>query len=212
MAIVYPLTFPTIKQASAITWGGRSAVAVSVSVFSFVQQSQRHQGQMWFGTVTFPPMERADAAEFQAFLASLNGREGTFNYGDPAAKTARGVATGTPLANTVGSPSTNLKRGQEFITDGWTASQTGILKAGDYLQVGSGSGAHLHMNLTDQNSDGSGNATFDLWPRLRENVANNAVIVVASPVGLFRLVSSEWSWTEQPGPLWSLAFDIAEAL
>ena len=31
--------------------------------------------------------------------------------------------------------------GAALITDGWTASQTGILKAGDWLQLGSGSTA-----------------------------------------------------------------------
>lgn len=212
MAISYPLTFPTVQQASSISWGGRSSVAVSLSPFSFAQQAQRHQGQMWFGSVSLPPMERPRAAEFQAFLTSLNGREGTFLYGDPLGVTARGAATGTPLANTVGSPSTNLKRGQELITDGWSTGVTGILKAGDYIQLGSGSSAHLHMQLVDVNSDSSGNATLDLWPRLRETVANDDEIVVVAPKGLFRMLSSEWQWSEQPGGLFSLAFEIAEAL
>jgi hypothetical protein len=126
-------------------------------------------------------MKREDAAPIVAALMGLQGIRGTFYFGDPQWTSPQGIGTGTPLVN--GASQT----GQDLITDGWTVSQTGIVKAGDWLQIGSGSTQQICMVLADANSDGSGNATISLFPRIRTAFADNVAITVTSPKGVWRL-------------------------
>lgn len=179
MAISYPLTLPS-SPIARVVFSAASAVSISRSPFSFISQVQQFAGQTWFADITLAPMKRTTAEEWVSFMLKLNGRQGTFLLGDPSKATPRGVATGTPLVNG------GSQTGQTLVTDGWTTSQTGILKKGDMIQLGQ----RLHAVLDDVNSDGSGNATIDIWPRLRESPANNSSVIVSNCVGLFRLTSN----------------------
>lgn len=187
MATSFPVTLPTTGT-RRISIRQASVVAVGQSPYTLEQQVQRRQGQVWALNFEYAPLARADAEALVAALCSLNGREGSFLFGDSASKTARGIATGTPLVK--GASQT----GEDLITDGWTAGQTGILKAGDWLQLGTGSTSRLYKNLTDVNSDGSGNATLTLWPRIFTAWADNAPITVSFPKGVFRLTDDGTDW------------------
>tara|TARA_B100000686_G_C16266011_1_gene701667 strand:- start:50 stop:670 length:621 start_codon:yes stop_codon:yes gene_type:complete len=200
MAITYPLSIPTNVSFSQARMIARSVVGVSRSPFTGEEQIQKHQGQWFEFDGKLPPMTRANAEEWIAFLLKLNGRQYTFLLGDPSAKTARGIATGTPLIN--GASQT----GNSLITDGWTASQTGILKAGDYFQIGTGANARLYKVLQDADSDGSGNATFDIWPSINTAYADDAALIVSSTVGLFRLASNEMGWDISTAQNYGIAF------
>jgi len=200
MAISYPLSHPTNVGFASASFTARAVVAVSRSPFTGAQQVQKHQGQWWEFEGSLPPMTRATAEEWVAFLLSLNGMQGTFLLGDPLGTTARGIATGTPLVK--GASQT----GNSLITDGWTASQTGIMKAGDYFQLGTASSSKLYKVLSDTNSDGSGDATFDIWPAINTAVADNAALTVASAKGLFRLASNEMRFNLQLAQRYGVAF------
>lgn len=206
MSITYPLALPAVTGLQSIRLFARPVVALAESPFTLQQQVQRHAGQAWGAAVSLPPMRRAAAEEWWAFLLKLNGVEGTFLLGDPAGATARGIATGTPLVKGAG------QTGNSLITDGWTVSQTGILKAGDYIQLGSGATARLYKNLNDVNSDGSGDATLDIWPRLRSSPADNAPIVVSACQGVFRLESNEIAADIGAALFYGLNFGCVEAI
>ncbi|KKN45867.1 hypothetical protein LCGC14_0678620 [marine sediment metagenome] len=184
MAITYPLALPTVGLFVRFSLTTQSANAESVSPFTFERQIQTHQGMLWLAGITLAPMKRASAEEWRSFFLKLNGKQGTFLMGDLGAKFPRGIAAGTPLVDGAG------QTGQELDTKGWTTEITGILKAGDYIQIGTGLTSRLYKNLNDVNSDSGGLATLDIWPRLRESPANSAVIVVSEPKGLFRLSSN----------------------
>lgn len=202
MSISYPLTLPSTKSPARISFTSSSAVAVSRSPWTYNSQVQAFSGQVWLADISLPAMERADAEQWISFLLKLNGQEGTFLLGDGAAKTPRGTAAGSPLVN--GASQT----GQSLITDGWT-SGSAVLKAGDYIQIGQ----RLYKVLNDVTSDGSGNATLDIWPRLRESPANNDPIVTASCVGLFRLASNQTPlFSVDAAKLYGLGFNAVEAL
>jgi hypothetical protein len=181
-------------------------VGVSQSPFTAVQQVYRYTGQFWEADITLPPMKRADAEYWISFLLKLNGPYGTFLMGDPNGATARGVATGTPLVNGSG------QTGNELVTDGWTTSTTGILKAGDYIQLGTGATSRLYKVLDDVNSDGSGNATLTVWPDLRSAPADNAAITVSNTKTTFRLNSAQTSWDINEATIYGLTFGAREAL
>lgn len=202
MTITYPIDLPSTPAPAKIRIYPRAIVAVGISPFTAAQQVYKHQGQLWQADITLPPMLRADAAPWIAAMLQLNGRYGTFRLGDSSARTPRGIATGTPLVK--GASQT----GQVLLTDGWTISQTGILKQGDYIQIGD----RLYMIMVDANSDGSGNATLDIWPRLRESPADNAAITTSNCKGLFRLTSNEMPWDVSPKPVFEMSFSAVEAI
>lgn len=206
MTISYPITLPTTPGFTTAQFTKRNAVGVSESPFSYVQQVYQHQGQLWEASLGLPLMKRATAAPWIAALASLGGQFGTFYLGDPDARTARGIATGAPLVQ--GASQTGLT----LVTDGWTINQTGILLAGDYIQIGSGAAQRMYMVTVDADSDGSGDSTLDIWPRLRESPANNAVITVSNCKGVFRLQSSEDSWAADFRGLFQIKLDAIEAI
>lgn len=206
MAITYPLSLPTNKGLAKIRLTANNVVGVSQSPFTAKQQIYKYTGQFWEAEISLPPMKRADAEYWISFLLKLNGSYGTFLLGDPNGGTARGVATGTPLVNG-GSQS-----GNELVTDGWTNSTTGILKAGDYIQLGSDSSSQLYKVLDDVNSNGSGQATLTIWPDIRTSPSDNAVITVSNAKGVFRLSSNAQAWDINEATFYGMTFAAREAL
>ena len=206
MAITYPITLPLGEVAREVRFGSRSHVGLTSSPFTGEQQVFAHAGALWQLEIELKPMRRAEAEAWIAALVSLNGREGTFLFGDPVNTSPRGVGTGTPLVN--GASQT----GRTLVTDGWTVSQTGILKTGDWFQLGSGSTTRLHKVMADSNSDGSGNATLEIWPRLRESPADDAAIVVTNPVGQWRLAENLFDWSIGMARFYGLHLSAVEAL
>jgi hypothetical protein len=200
MAITYPLSLPDVTSYRSARMTARTVVGVTRSPFTGAQQVQKHQGQWWEFEAALVPMARVNAEGWIAFLLSLNGMQGTFLLGDPLGSTARGIGTGTPLVNG------GSQTGSSLITDGWTASQTGILKAGDYFQLGTGSSSKLYKVLADANSDGSGNATFDIFPEINTAVADNSALTISSARGVFRLATNEMGFEFKQAQQYGLAF------
>lgn len=206
MSISYPLSIPTVSGIMRVRWAANDVVAVAQSPFTASQQVYRYTGQFWEADITLPPMKRDDAEHWISFLLKLNGPFGTFLLGDPNGATPRGLATGSPLVNGAG------QTGYELITDGWTVSQTGILKVGDYIQLGSAATARLYKVLDDVNSDASGNATLDLWPDLRSAPSDNETITVSNAKTNFRLASAQTSWDINEATIYGLTFGARESL
>lgn len=189
MPITYPLTLPAAPIFSGVRFTARSVVAISESPFTLQSQVQEYAGQRLEVEASLPPMTRSQAEYWNATMLKLNGMRGTFLLGDTAGKKPRGIATGSPVVNGAG------QTGNELLTTGWSASISGILLAGDYIQIGAGSSARLHKVLDDASSNVSGQATLLLWPSLRSSPANSAPIITSNTVGVFRLASNEMAWT-----------------
>jgi len=206
MAITYPLTLPSHTGIRNITLRAVNTVGMSMSPFTYQQQAVAHAGQRWEVDVTLPAMNRADAEQWVAFLVSLRGRFGTFTLGDPVGASPRGSAGGTPLVN--GASQT----GGTLNIDGCTASQTGWLKAGDYIQLGTAGSATLHKVLADADSNGSGEVALDIWPYIRTAPSDNATVVVTNTVGRFRLADNEQNWSIRETALYGITFGGVEAI
>ncbi len=206
MAITYPLNLPTATGINNITLRQVNATVTTQSPFSFAQQTLVHPGKRWEADVVLPPMNNTDARIWLSWMTSLKGSEGTFLMGDPLHTSPTGSAGGTPLVN--GASQT----GDELIIDGATAGQTGWLKAGDYIQLGSGSSTELYIVLADANSDGSGNVTLDIWPDLRTSPANNAAVTTSNCKGLFRMSSNTSEFRINDANFYGIQFSAIEAL
>lgn len=206
MAITYPLTLPSHTGRRSMELRATNAVTVERSPFTYASQAQASAGQMWQADVTLPPMKRADAEAWVAWLVSLRGSFGTFLMGDPIGATPRGAGGGTPLVN--GSSQT----GQDLNIDGCTPDITGWLKAGDYVQLGSAGSATLHKVLADVSTNGSGEATLTLWPHIRTAPSDNAAVTISNTVGRWRLASSESSWSVNEASIYGISFSCMEAI
>eukprot|EP00919_Chromeraceae_sp_WS-2016_P057369 GHVR01135993.1.p1 GENE.GHVR01135993.1~~GHVR01135993.1.p1 ORF type:complete len:196 (+),score=22.91 GHVR01135993.1:288-875(+) len=194
MAISYPLSLPTNVGMASIELRARNTVAVSMSPFTYKQQTHSYDGQMWEADITLPPMNRDDAESWVSFLMSLKGRAGTFLLYDPSAKSARGTATSATVTGSAGD-------------DSLTVVMTGTLKAGDYIQIGSASDATLHKVLVDQDGDG----TLEVWPKLRKD-RTDELANLTSASGLFRLASNETAWSVDNASFFGISFGATEVV
>lgn len=204
MAITYPISFPNIGI-QAVNIRGQSVVGISSSPFTGQQQVYKHQGQWWEMEVTLPPMKREDAEKVAAFLLKLNGKYGTFLFGDPIASTTLGTGAGTPLVNG------GSQTGDELVTDGWDADSD-VLKAGDWIQLGTLGDSRLYKILDDVTSDGSGNATLNIWPSLRASPTDDQSIVVANTKGVWRMSSNSVDYSIDRASIYGITFACVEAL
>ena len=194
MAISYPLSLPTNIGMASIELRAKNTVAVSSSPFTYKQTVYAYDAQMWEADVTLPPMNRDDAESWIAFLMSLKGRYGTFLLNDPSATSVRGTATSATITGSAGDSSVSV-------------SMTGTLKAGDYLQLGSGNDSTLHKVLEDKNGTG----TLEIWPKLRK-ARSNVAADLTSARGLFRLASNETAWSVNDASFYGISFGATEVV
>ena len=194
MALSYPLATPTTIGIESIELRAVNAVAVSQSPFTYKQQIVSHSGQKWEASVNIPSVHRDKAAEWKAMLVGLKGQTGTFLLGDPDYATPQGTVSSCVLSGNVGDETASVV-------------MTGTLKAGDYIQLGSGASSKLHQVLLDQDGDG----TIEIWPSLRSNYTSSTV-VFNSPKGVFRLATNMTSWSINNASIYGISFEAVEAV
>ena len=203
--LTLPVTLPDHDFAK-ITLSAQHQTARTTSPFSYHSQVFVHSGQRWMADVDLPLQTRADAEAWLAILMELAGGAGEIHLGDPAGAVPRGTANGTPLVD--GASQT----GQQLDTKGWTPSQTGVLLAGDYIEIGSGTSRRLYKIVADADADGTGLATLKIWPRLRESPSDGAAISTSDTRGTFEIPPQDFGWQWQPPTLTSLKFHAVEAI
>lgn len=201
------LTMPTSSCIASVILSLTRVVGMTASPFTLEEQSFKWQGEAWSVDFRMPPLtKRSVASQWISFALNLQGTFGTFYLGDPSARQPRGVATGTPVVDGIN------QSGNTLLTRGWSNSVTGILLAGDYIQIGTGTNSRLHMVTADANSDSSGDASLSIVPALRSSPADGTAITVNNPVGVFRLRDNSWSWSVDPGPIYRLSFQAVEVV
>ncbi len=177
------------------------------SPFTLEEQSFKWPGEQWAIDFNLPPqITREVASQWIAFGLKVKGSFNNFLMGDPSAKIPMGIATGTPQVDG------NNQTGDALLTKGWTPSTQNILKAGDYIQLGSGLTSRLHMILDDVSSEPGGGALLSISPTLRYSPTNNATITVINPRGVFRMVDNAFSWNVVPAKIYRMSFRAQEVL
>lgn len=179
--------------------------AVGQVISPFTQQSQT---QIWSGAdyweldLSLPPMKRADAVKWIAWLAAMRGKANVFQYQDILGLHPQGSQSGTPLTD-----GTHLASAITLNTRGWTANAQGVLLTGDYITVG----YRLHMVLQDVNADAAGKASTEVWPSLREAIADGVTVITQGTTGLFRLADNARSWSVNQAKIYTFSFKAVEA-
>ena len=203
MAITYPLTLPSHTGIAQIELRAINAVAYSQSPFTFAGQAHAYSGETWQADITLPPMKRADAEQWIAFLISLRGQYGTFYLGDPSATSPRGtVSTNSDVNAATGSA------GDRTVSLTITSGET--LLAGDYIQIGTTSNRTLHKVLEDVTGTGAAQ-DVEIWPALRAN-KSSAGVNILNTTGKFRLASNQQNWSVNEASIYGLTFGAFEAI
>ncbi len=170
-------------------------IAEAESPFTLSGQTYDWGGARWEGSVSFEvggfdSLNYDELCEMKAFIMACKGKTNSFLFGDPEylVRGARGTASGTPLVKG------GSQTGVSLVVDGFTPSQTGVVKAADYIQLGTGVDARLYGVLADANSNGSGEATILLDRPLRSSPADNAAVVINGAKGAFKLAINNAGW------------------
>jgi hypothetical protein len=165
-----PIDMPTTPGFTTCRFGLETNTQTFTSPLTKNVQRMLLGGARWAATYSLPAMTRDKAAAWKAFFDLLEGSANTFNAFDPDCKTPRGAGTGTPLVNG------GSQTGSALTIDGCTHGIV-FLKAGDYFSVN----GELKRMTSDATADGSGNATLNFKPALRNSPADNAAITVQKP-------------------------------
>ncbi len=100
----------------------------------------------------------------------------------------------------------------------WGAQFEEGAAASSYILTTSASGTRaattkrLHKVLQDVTSNSSGEATLDIWPRLRYSPADLAMVTTVNAQGTFRLASNERGWSVGPDKVYDIGFSAVEAI
>ena len=210
MSITYPLSLPTSIGFGSVEFTARNVTGVSESPFTLNQQVLQWDGERWEVDVSLPPMKRDLAEEWVVFLMSLKGRVGTFLLGDPNATNPQG--NGKNYSDTILTRAEASIGDTSFSFDGATNSVTNYLKAGDYIQVGTGSDAVLYKCLEASNSNASGQLnSVEVWPSVRKTTANNTAVSIFNAKGLFRLNQPNMTYSINEISSYGIGFSAVEA-
>jgi len=198
------VSFPTTPGLRSLDISVKDATATVNSPYTGQTQAQLWPGgDMLLGTVTLPPMQRADADNWESALMQCRGMAYAFQMGDPLRQTPRGNPSGN--AQCVDSSANNVAMSTYLDTTGWTPSTANLLLPGDYIQIG----YRLHRALDPVSSDSGGNATISIWPSLREAPAN-ANVITSGTQGLWRLASNQRDWSSDYTGFTHMSFKIQE--
>lgn len=207
MSTAQIITLPSFLCFASVVMTISRVNGLSESPYNYEEQAFGWAGERWSAQLDVPnTLDAAKAAEIKAWGVRMKGRLNYVLFGDPSSKTPRGVATGAPQVKGSG------QVGNTLLTDGWTINTAGIMKAGDYIQLGSDSSSRLHMVVEDANSDSGGNAALIIEPALRSSPLDNSAIIVNEAKGLFRLTSDDWSWSVGLKKVHRFSFSLIEVV
>ena len=171
--------------------GKRSVKQFSAQYFSF--------------SVQMPPMNQADFQAFYAFLVKQQGSFQTFTFEYPLDNQGADKGETDILVNGA------LAIGSTTIAmDGFNASTTGVLKAGDFIKFANDT--KIYMVTADADSNASGEADISIEPPLQDAVVNNEAVTVNKPSFKVALVQDDLLYSTDASGFFSLSFDVREVL
>lgn len=191
MATVPILDFPDIIP-DVTEWALLTNTQIFTSPLSGDTQTVTMPGARWAASLTFDNLTPSTARELMAFLVKLKGPAGRFYLYDHTLPDPRGIA-GT--AGTYAMVDGANQVGDTIDTKGWTVSQSNMLLAGDYFQIGD----ELKMITETAASDSGGLSTLTFEPPIRNSPADSSNIILEKPMCVMRLIDDEqirWSNAE----------------
>ena len=162
-------------------------------------------GQYFSFTVQMPPMTQENGQAYFAFLQKQKGSFEDFTIAAPLDNLGAAKSETDILANgaqAIGDSSIAL--------DGFTANQSGALKAGDLIKFTGHTKVYMVRSDIDANS--SGQLTVLISPSLVTAIANNSAVVVNKPQFTVYLSSGEIIYSTDSSGFYSISFDVRESI
>ncbi len=166
----------------------------------------RQIGSQYFSfTVQMPPLQQEKAQEVFAFLQKQKGSFEDFTIVAPLGNL--GAGKGETDIQVVGS---QVVGDSQIELDGFSASQTGALKAGDLIKFANHSKVYMVRSTIDSEADG----TLDVLisPNLVASLADNEAVTVNKPSFTVYLESDEIMYSTDASGFYSISFDVREVI
>jgi hypothetical protein len=178
-----------------------AAIARVSSPFTLQTQVQDWGGRAWAYDLELTPVQGADGRALSVFFDALAGSFGRFLFADPSIVQ---TVPGTPVVSGAG------QTGDALTISGFPNS-TLVLRAGDFLSLGTGLDTRLYRVTANVTSNGSGVASVPIIPRLRASPADGAAVEVVAPKVLLRM-SGPVPTSISPAMIHRFAFSAVEAI
>ena len=166
----------------------------------------RQIGSQYFSfTVQMPPLQQEKAQEVFAFLQKQKGSFEDFTIVAPLDNLGAGKAE-TDI-QVVGS---HTSGDASIALDGFSASQTGALKAGDLIKFANHSKVYMVRDTADSLS--AGEMTLTIEPNLVASLADNEAVTVNKPSFTVYLENNEIMYSTDASGFYSISFDVREVI
>lgn len=166
----------------------------------------RQIGSQYFSfTVQMPPLQQEKAQEVFAFLQKQKGSFEDFTIVAPLDNVGASRFETDILVNgsqSAGDASIQL--------DGFAASTSGALKAGDLIKFANHS--KVYMVQSDIDSLGDGSLTVLISPNLVASLADNEAVTVNKPSFTVYLENNEIMYSTDASGFYSISFDVREVI
>jgi hypothetical protein len=196
--------FPTSPNFRSLNFKDNRPTLVNQTLSG--RKQVRQIGSQYFSfTVQMPPLQQEKAQEVFAFLQKQKGSFEDFTIVAPLDNLGAGKAE-TDIqvvgAHTSGDASIAL--------DGFTANQTGALKAGDLIKFASHSKVYMVRDTADSLS--AGEMTLTIEPNLVASLADNEAVTVNKPSFTVYLENNEIMYSTDASGFYSISFDVREVI
>jgi len=192
------ITFPSSPRPATMAWRLTQPAQVNISGWTGKRQVAASGRGWWECEIVFPPIVGTDSYnQWRAFLALARGAANDFQV--PYDPTPQSTLPHTVLTNGAN------QTGRAIVTDGWPASST-VLRPGNAVTI---NGQLLQVTNTVV-SNGSGQATINVEPAVREPVADNSAVEFRNPYAVMYLADTPASSVE-PGYVYNLSLSLREA-
>ena len=196
--------YPTDPKFRAINFQDNRPTLVNQTLSG--QKSARQIGGQYFSfTVQMPPLTQEDAQSIFAFLQKQKGAYENFTIQYPLTNLGADKSQTDIVVNGI-----HASQDATIAMDGFTASTTGILKAGDMIKFANHT--KVYMVLDDVDSNASGEATISISPNLVAGLADNTAVTVNQPSLTVYLSTGELMYATDPSGFFSISFDVREVI
>ena len=166
----------------------------------------RQIGSQYFSfTVQMPPMQQEKSQEVFAFLQKQKGSFEDFTIAAPLDNLGAGRSETDILV-----AGTHTAGDASIALDGFTASQTGALKAGDLIKFANHSKVYMVQSDIDANSSGA--LTVLISPNLVTALTDNNAVTVNKPSFTVYLENNEIVYSTDANGFYSISFDVREVI
>ncbi len=196
--------FPTSPKFRTLNFQNNRPTLLNQSLSG--KRAVRQVGAQYFTfSVQMPPLNQDNAMDVFAFLQKQKGSFETFTIQLPTQN--RGADKANSSVKVVGAHSA---ADGTISLDGFTASTSGVLKAGDLIKFSGHS--KVYMVQADIDSDSGGAATILIEPNLVTTLADNEVVTMNQPSFTVYLPNEEILYATDPSGFYDISFDVREVI